>query len=137
IQGRMEDARAALERAIELDPREPKYYINLGYLKRFEADDPFIPVMEDFLSTPSLAEETRIELHFVLGKVYRDIGQHVASFDHLLKANRLARQQIEYDETYMLGLLERIKKVFTPELLESKSGHGDPSERPIFIVGMP
>src|SRR5690606_19408619 len=53
IQGRMEDARAALERAIELDPREPKYYINLGYLKRFEADDPFIPVMEDFLSTPS------------------------------------------------------------------------------------
>lgn len=137
IQGRMEDARAVLERAIEIDPREPKHYIILGHLKRFKADDPFIPVMEDFLSAPALAEVTRIELHFVLGKVYRDIGQHVASFDHLLKANRLARRQIEYDEAYTLELFERIKRVFTPELLAAKSGSGDPSDQPIFIVGMP
>jgi len=37
----------------------------------------------------------------------------------------------------MLRSFDRIRAVFTPELLKAKRGLGDPSTVPIFIVGMP
>ena len=85
----------------------------------------------------SLPMEDRRDLHFALGKAYADLDQRERSFHHLLEGNALKRREFVYDEAETLGFLDRIRTVFTAELMHSKRGLGDASMVPIFIVGMP
>jgi LPS sulfotransferase NodH len=72
-----------------------------------------------------------------LGRAFSDLGEHERSFRHLRDGNALKREQLAYDEKQMLGLFEHIRTTFTPELMQEKKGCGDPSEAPVFVVGMP
>ncbi|MGC2077590.1 MAG: sulfotransferase, partial [Xanthobacteraceae bacterium] len=49
----------------------------------------------------------------------------------------LKRRQIKFDEEKWLEQFERIRKVFTAQLLRDKARLADLSELPIFIFGMP
>ena len=136
--GRLAEARASFERAIALDPTKPEFYRGLAESKRFSADDPHLLAMEGLArDIAALASDGRIELHFALAKAYEDLGRREDSFHHLVEGNALKRRRIVYDEAEALGLFRRIASVFTPELMRSKHGVRDPSELPIFIVGMP
>lgn len=136
--GRIDEGRDALEQAISLAPGYPEFYRSLGECKRFTADDPHLAAMEALArDMNSLAEDQRIILHFALGKAYEDIQRHDVSFRHLREANRLKRRQIDYDEAATLGIHTRVMDVFTPELVRGRTGQGDPSEKPVFILGMP
>jgi tetratricopeptide (TPR) repeat protein len=136
--GRMKDAREAFETAIALAPSKAGYYWNLASAHRFAADDRHLAAMLGLVSKPhSLDIGEQIDLHFALGKAFADIGEQRRSFEHLIKGNALKRQQISYDEANALDRLERIRAVFAAELLREKQGLGDPSNAPIFIVGMP
>ena len=44
---------------------------------------------------------------------------------------------ISYDEKTAMALFDRIEAAFTRELIAEKSGGGDPSSMPIFVIGMP
>ncbi len=138
VLGRLEEARALIERVIAADPGKPGNHLVLSEMKRFAPGDPQVAAMEKLLLGIELRPVLdQIDLHFALGKAYGDIGNHEPSFRKLLKGNALMRGQIAYDEPAVIDSLDRISPVFTPELLRSKSGHGNPSTQPIFIVGMP
>jgi tetratricopeptide (TPR) repeat protein len=136
--GQIEDARALCEKAIEIEPRGIDYFLQLVSLKRFVSSDRQLAAMEDLLQgVESLAARDQTNLHFSLAKAYNDFDDYERSFQHLAKGNALARQQFDYDECETIAGLERIREVFSPGLMRSKSGHGNPSVQPIFIVGMP
>lgn len=136
--GPMDQAQAFAERAVATDPQQIGYYRLLADLKQFTPGDPLIETMEGLLrSAESNDVGDQAYLHFALAKAYRDTRQEKVSFDHLVRANALARQKIKYDEHAAIGSVERIRTVFSPELLRSKAGPGNPSAQPIFIVGMP
>ena len=136
--GRMGDASAAMEKAVTLSPRKAGYYWNLANSKRFAEGDPHIAAMAALTrELSSLNAEEQIDLHFALGKAYEDIGTQAQSFDHVLQGNALMRQRVAYDEARAFGRLERMRDVFTPALMREKEGFGDPSDVPVFIVGMP
>ncbi len=136
--GRLAEACASFERAIALDPAVPEFYRGLVESKRFGADDPHLLAMEGLArNMMALRSESQIELHFALAKAYEDFGRREELFRHLLAGNALKRPRVVYDEAESLGLLSRIASVFTPELMQNKRGAGDPSELPVFIVGMP
>jgi hypothetical protein len=78
-----------------------------------------------------------MHLHFALGKALADAGDAERAFRHMLEGNRLKRSQIDHDEPAVLGAFDRIRRVFTPSLVEAKSGQGSASRLPILIVGMP
>jgi len=138
VLGRLEEGRALIERAIAADPDNVGNHLVLSEMKRFAPGDPQLAAMEKLLpGIESRPVQDQIDLHFALGKAYGDIGNHEPSFRHLVKGNALMRGQIAYDEPAVIASLDRISPVFTPELLRSKSGHGNPSTQPIFIVGMP
>jgi tetratricopeptide (TPR) repeat protein len=137
-QGRLEQARQAYEKAIALEPGTARHYRSLLDVRRIAAGDPHLARMEKLAETvTSLPIVDQTELHFALGRAYADLEQHELAFRHLLRGNALRRQEIHYDEPATLGLFDRIRAVFTPELIRNKQGLGDPSARPIFIVGMP
>ena len=135
--GRLEVARGHLEQAIRLEPDNPTYYASLFQCGPVTASDPHLPRLEGLArNAPALDEERRVQLHFALAKAYGDIGQPARAFDELLAGNALKRRRITYDEAQTLGRIERIRAVFSRELLQAKPGLGCASELPIFIVGM-
>jgi tetratricopeptide (TPR) repeat protein len=136
--GKFDEARAFLEKAMALSPHKAGCYEALVMCGRITAEDHHFVAMRKLAANPaSLSETERIDLHYALGKAFADVGEHQQSFDHILAANALKRRQIKFDEEKWLEQFERIRKVFTAQLLRDKAGLADPSELPIFIFGMP
>jgi tetratricopeptide (TPR) repeat protein len=135
--GHLAEGRAALEQAVRLAPRNTKFLYNLANVTRFAAGDPHLAAMEQLArESASLSFDERIYLHFALGKAYEDLGRHADAFRQWLDANALKRRQIAYDEAKTLGDLDRVRAVFTPELISTRKNLGNPSAVPVFIVGM-
>jgi tetratricopeptide (TPR) repeat protein len=136
--GRLDEAVIAFEKAIASAPRNCIGYYNLANSRRLTATDPYFAAMKDLArGMDSLPVEHRIGLHFGLGKVFADHGDHQLSFQHLLQGNALKRQQIDYDEAKTLNRFQAIQATFNAELIRAKQGFGDPSTLPVFIIGLP
>jgi tetratricopeptide (TPR) repeat protein len=135
--GRLDDAKAALHRALELNPRLIGAYVNLGKCKTFTAEDPHLAAMQTLERAMGLSKTDRMRLHFALAKAYADIKDHNRAFENLSRGNALKREQITYDEAATLRLFKSTEATFTRDLVAAKAGFGDPSAVPIFILGMP
>src|SRR5215469_2303286 len=136
--GRFDEARLAFERAIELAPDEASVHLNLANMERFKPGDRRLPSLQRLLDiVETLDDENQIMAHFAMGKALSDLKQHDEAFQHLVKGNALKRKTFAYDEAQRLAMFENIKTKFSPELFRSRSGSGDASWSPIFIVGMP
>jgi tetratricopeptide (TPR) repeat protein len=136
--GRLPEAKQAFERAIELAPKKFSYYCNLADVRPFVAGDPYLKVIEtaaDGYAALSVAD--KMQLKFALAKAYDDLNQPENAFRHLLEANRLKRQQVDYDETATLGLMVRLRELIGRDFIEARQGCGRTSATPVFIVGMP
>jgi tetratricopeptide (TPR) repeat protein len=136
--GRLEEASQAYERATKLAPRNTEFQLNFANSRRFAPSDPRLAVLRSLESDlTSLSSEQQIPLYFALGKAYTDLREHTRAFGYLLKGNALKRAGLNYDEAATLKGFERIQATFTSELLREKSGGGDPSRVPVFVLGMP
>jgi tetratricopeptide (TPR) repeat protein len=136
--GRLDEARECYVKAIEIDPNGAGVYVNLADSKTFVSGDRHLATMEALsVKTERLSDADRFQLHFALGKAYADLKDYQRSFEHLLAANAGKRATISYDERSALRLFDRIQMAFTSELVAAKSVAGDPSQLPIFIIGMP
>lgn len=136
--GDLAGAEHAYQRAIELAPNNPRYYRSLTDVTVLTADDRHLQAMQAMEhDIAALPPADQAELHFALGKVYAGLEQWEVSFRHLLAGNAIKRREIAYDEAASLGSLARIQQVFTAELLQRRREAGDPSDVPVFIVGMP
>jgi tetratricopeptide (TPR) repeat protein len=136
--GQLPQAHDAYLEAIKLDPDITGVYVNLADSMTFKPGDPHLATMERLAAkAEGLSNTDRMQLDFALGKAYADLKDHRRSFKHMLDGNARKRATISYDEKPTFALFDRIEAVFTPELIKSKSGAGDPSPLPIFVIGMP
>ena len=136
--GHLADARAAFLKALELDPTLTGVYVNLADSTTFAVDDPHLAAMQALAAQrDGLSATDRVHLDFALAKAFADFRDHRRSFEHLLRGNAGKRATINYDEAAAMALFDRIEAAFTPELIAAKSGLGDPSAVPIFVLGMP
>ena len=136
--GRLEEARHAYIESLRLDPSVTGVYVNLADSMTFAPGDPHLAAMEALAAqTDGHSQKERFQLDFALSKAYADLKDHARSFTHLLTANAAKRATISYDEKTVLAFFDRIEAVFTHQLIAAKSAGGDPSLRPIFVLGMP
>ena len=138
IAGRLDEASRSYEEAIKVAPDNIGIQLNYASVKPFTNDDARFAKLEELRAREDdLSDEKRIALHFTLGKAYADIKDANRSFHHLCAGNRLKRQHVAYDERGTLLMIERIREVFTEDLLRVKSNRGGDSEVPVFVLGMP
>jgi tetratricopeptide (TPR) repeat protein len=136
--GQLQEAQSAYCEALRHDPNSTAAYVNLAAGKTFKPGDAHLAAMEALAAkSEGLSTTDRMRLDFALGKAYADLNDHSRSFKHLLAGNAAKRATIGYDETVALGRFDRIETVFTPELIAARSGGGNPSALPIFVLGMP
>ena len=136
--GDMERARESFREALELDPGMGASSLNLSRAKRIdEADLPEIARIEALLEGREVSDEHRIFLHFALGKMFDDCARYDQAFEHFRQANRLKRKRVRFDAERYRRWCSKPLDVFTSAYFEEHAGLGAPSERPVFIVGMP
>lgn len=137
--GRVDEAMECYYTARRVEPRATAVFINLVDAKSFKSeDDPDLLAMEELAKElPAMSDDDQMQMHFALSKAYGDLKRYGDSFEHMLKGCALKRQKIEYPEKETLWLFERIREVVSADLIRSRAGLGEPSDVPIFIVGMP
>lgn len=135
-------AEAALGRAVSLQPSLGDAQRHLAALRQqppSEAEFASLAARAKDLRTPS-AERT--ELHFALGRLADTAGKFDTAFGHYAAANGLLRAELNrsgkgFDRQRLHSDIDRIIGSFSPPAFTAFAGWGNPSEQPVFIVGMP
>jgi tetratricopeptide (TPR) repeat protein len=136
--GEMEEAVTESRRAVALASDQPQFCYFLANLAKVRRGDQVVDALEAMLPrAASFSPRQKCWLHFALAKSYDDIGERDRGFAQLLEGNAIKRRQIEYQEARDLSAMDRIREVFTAELIASRRDLGDKSTIPVFIVGMP
>lgn len=136
--GRIGAARAALEQAVALSPDAAGPHYLLAQLGRFVENDPRLAGLERLKAkSAALSDQGQCELHFALGKAYDELGRHAQAFECWRVANAIKRRHVAYDEAMFLGILKDLAAAFPAEVVAARRGAGEPSELPVFVVGMP
>lgn len=137
--GRLDEAYSAYIRAIGVGPDYPAYYrrlLSLGDAYPLPAAQR-ASLMSLADRADSLSANDRAELYFALYRLCDQEGNDKAAIRHLLAANAVKRSQLNYDEAAELSGMEEIAAVTPKSVMIQAAGRGNPSELPVFIVGMP
>lgn len=132
--GRLSDASAVYELALQHEPQLVDAWYNRSQTKIHRRGDPDIAAMEAILGGHCAFQE-RLLLHFALGKAYADAGNQAAAFAHWERGNQMKRSITDYEA----GAASRD---FASIAARSWSFTADAdgsqfTELPVFIVGMP
>ncbi|MDX8502998.1 sulfotransferase [Mesorhizobium sp. VK4C] len=133
--GRMDEAAAHFKEAIDRRIAVPAAYNALVHTRKFTEEPPELAAILTELRDLDHGSEGAAELHSAAGKVLNDLRLYKEAMDHFKKGNQ-AR-----DQKFDLGIYRRwvdaMIETFTPELVASLAAYGNPSEVPVFVVGMP
>ncbi len=135
--GDLAGAERSYRRALICQP-DAAFFHNLAALQKFNHGDGELAAMEQ-LAEQALApdDDAQIALRFALGKAYDDCGDAERAFRHYQNANEGQRRKLDYDEAAMLAMMQRASRAFSREMIARRRGAGNPSNLPIFILGMP
>jgi tetratricopeptide (TPR) repeat protein len=135
--GRTAEGIDAYRRAISLMPHLGEAYWSLANLKTIRFSDADIAAMKTQAARDDLNADDRLHFQFALGKAYEDRGEDDACFDHYDQGNHTRRAQLDYDADEMTAQRLRAQSILTAEFFTARTGYGDPSPDPIFIIGLP
>ena len=136
--GDIAEAIDCFDEAIALEPRRARTYYHLSKVLYFRPRDTRLRAMEDLAADPKgLSPEDLVELHYGLGRAYAHLGDHARAFERFAEGARRKRGLIAYDEGAEFDLMDRITRAFSEDALWRTKGVGDPSDAPVFLVGMP
>ena len=135
--GRQQDAIAAYRRAISVNESMGETYWNLANLKTFRFETDEVERMRALIGQDAISDRDRVHLCFALGKALEDRAEYAESFQYYALGNdrKVAQEGYRADET--TAETNALIDYCTPALFEAKSGFGDPSPDPIFIIGLP
>ncbi|MER9213203.1 sulfotransferase [Mesorhizobium sp. M0663] len=133
--GRMDEARAYLDQAIERRVDVGAAYNYLVDTQKFIEKPAELDSILRELSNPRLEPVAASQLHHAAGKVLNDLQRYEEAIDHFKRAKKAAGHN--FDLEYYRRSVDSMIEIFSPSLLEAKAGHGSPSEVPVFVLGMP
>lgn len=130
---------AAYRQAAIIKPDAGVVWWSLANLKAFRFEDAEVAMMEAQLDR-DLSDDSRLNLHFALGKAHEDRRQAEQSFRHYAAGNAIRHQQEAFDASQHQALVDRaiavLEKVAAlPEPTPDPTT--EPLGRPLFIVGLP
>ncbi|MEP9386075.1 sulfotransferase [Mesorhizobium sp. KR9-304] len=133
--GRMDEAAAYLKEAIARRAYMPAAYRALAASIKFTREPPELKSIIAELANPALAPVEATHLHQAAGKILNDLKRYDEAVDHFQQAKQVAGR--DYDVAAYRRWVDAMIDLFSPLLLKAKTGLGDPSEVPVFILGMP
>lgn len=137
VLGRFDEAESSFRRALDAEPRLAMAHENLARARQFsEKDRPQIEFVEALAAASNQGDEDQAHLHFALGKMLDDVGDYERAFAHFQSGNALEDKRMGFDAEAGRAFVERSRAAVDTALVEEKRAIGNPSDMPIFIVGM-
>lgn len=124
----------------EIMVQQPDYtqahFTYSGIHKYLSASDPHIGILRSLLDSGRMSVEQRVHLAFALSKAFEDLGDYPQAFRFLEMGNSFRRDTFHYNIDSDADLIGNIIRTFNREALSRLHVDANPSQRPIFIVGM-
>ena len=140
--GRFDEAVSAFRRALAIDPDLADAYLNLANCGLLPADDPEMARIAALTARTDLPIEERAAASFAIAKSLDDADRYDEAFAAYDSANRLYRAARaaagdRFDAADLARKIDRLIADFTPAFFAAAGGWGNPSDLPVFIVGLP
>jgi tetratricopeptide (TPR) repeat protein len=136
--GRLDDAREQILKGVEINPGMYGAYANLNDLVDFSKEKELFDRIETIVeSAPDREADYMLPLHYAYAKALDDNGQHEKALEHYIAGGKLKRKQLEYNEAETFKFFDDIKQAFPANIFKDRPYEGNPTSRPLFIVGMP
>ena len=103
--------------------------------KRVNKQRDALRMTEELLDQGGLSDYERAGLHFCAGKLYDQLEQHERAFKHIQEGCKY--KHAEFDREEYTAYINTLIYAFNPGTMERLPHGRNPSERPVFIVGMP
>ncbi|RWM18100.1 MAG: sulfotransferase family protein [Mesorhizobium sp.] len=133
--GRMDEAASYLKEAIERRVDVATAYYDLVQTRKFTEEPAELQSILRELNSPGLKPEAKASLNYAAGKVENDLKRYAEAFGHFMKAKQAEGYKFDIDQ--YRRFVDLTIETFTPDLFAARSGYGNPSEAPVFVVGMP
>jgi tetratricopeptide (TPR) repeat protein len=140
--GRFRAAALCFRRALAIEPRLGDAWRNLaltgGEALPPDATERLAALVDD----PALPPLDRISAGFAIAKLHDDAGRHDAAFRHYACANAMFRDLRagggeRFDAATLARQVDHLIATYTPEFFGRAKDWGNPSDLPVFVVGMP
>jgi len=132
--GEISEAAAQYELVLRFQPENGSAHLGIAGLPSGPSGMAHIKRIERAIGRQEASRE-RVQLHYAAAREYEDLGNYAASFAHLTRANTIVSAAASYrgdeDET----VVAHLQKCFSePGYF---NGESEPSQAPLFVVGMP
>jgi tetratricopeptide (TPR) repeat protein len=139
--GTFEEANVCFHQALEVKPGDVMAYRNLA-TSRSGLSEPEIAKLTVIAVNPQTSPLDRAAAGFALGKACDDLDQFDLAFARYTEANRAIKDLRASEGTFFSSEIVRAMvdgsiKAFSPEFFKARAAWGDPTDMPVFIVGMP
>ncbi len=136
--GQLERAEELFNRALESKTDNLSAHIHLVQVKKVLPEDTsFAALLEQEKQFDTLSDNRQLSLNFALGKCYDDTKDYEHAFPHFLNGCQLKRAKFNYDPDVVARQFAELQEIFSKETIARLRGGGDPSNLPIFVLGMP
>ncbi len=136
--GRFDEAEARFSRILDLLPSFTLAWEQLAQVHKFTKNDPWVARYQQVEKLEHLIkDEDKPPFFYGLGKLYNDLGDYDRAFGAIKKAAAGKNREAPFNRQAFMAHTDRLESLFTADLLAQETEVGDPSDRPIFIVGVP
>ncbi|MBV9249961.1 MAG: sulfotransferase [Acetobacteraceae bacterium] len=140
--GRFREAIECHKRALALDPDHADASRGMVAAGERIENQQELERLREAVEDDSLDVHQRISAGFALGTLLDKAGSYEEAFERFATANRLVRAESlnegkGFDIAELRARVDWLIETFSPDLFERTRCWGNPSEIPVFIVGMP
>lgn len=140
--GRLDAAVESFKLAVASKPALGEAQYNLATAIGGEYSETEISAIRKLLQDKQLPDADRIRIHFALGEINDQRGNNETAFADFDAGNQLRQSQLEtsghtFDADAFDARVDAIIAAYGADLFRAREDAGDPSDLPVFIVGLP
>jgi len=136
--GQLADSEELFLRALKFKTDNLAARLHISHVKKVKPEDEnFAVLLVEEKKSAEFSENKKMSLHFALGKCYDDIKDYEKAFPHYMAGCKIKRAKLSYDPDFAASQFAKVMEIFYKENIDRLRGAGDPSDVPVFVLGMP
>ena len=135
--GRLDEAETSCDRAVTIDPHDYEMLNLRSSLRRQRPENNHVEELSAVLGRGVKDWRGAVQVRYALAKELEDLQRYDEAFHHLAQGASLRRRNTKYDVADDIRIFDAIKAAFTREAVQCDRRRGEPSDAPIFVVGLP
>jgi tetratricopeptide (TPR) repeat protein len=133
--GRPLDAAVYFRKALQNNPNCVEALCGLAVTQKFKPGAPEANMIKTQIKRPNSSPHNLILLHHAAGKILNDQGEYQQAIAHFSTAKTFS--QNKFDMKSHQQLYDSFIACFNAEFFATRQNFGNPTTRPVFIIGMP